>query len=100
MGKLFASEPDVAEDRLWGAVGDTCIVEEFESFVGEGGKEEVVSSAVIAFDVGGCGEDAKADVSFRKIDCVFVGVVVEHNGKEFLIMERDVAFELLVEFLR
>ena len=98
--KLFASEPDRVEDVFWCAVGDACVVEEFESFVGEGCKEEVIPSAVIAFDVSASGEDSEADVSFRQVEGVFVGVVVEHCGEEVLIVEGDVSFELLVEFLR
>lgn len=98
--ELFASEPYVAEDRLRGAVGDAGVVEQLESLVGKGCKEQVVSSAVIAFEVRTCGEHTEADISVRQVEGVILRVVVEHCGEELLIVEGDVAFELLVEFLR
>ena len=75
LGKFFASQPDRAEDVFCCAVRDACVVEEFESFVGEGCKEQVIPSAVVAFDVGAHGEDSESNVSFRQVEGVFVGVV-------------------------
>ena len=51
MGELFAPQPDWIEDIFCGAVRDTCVVEEFVSAVGDGGKEEFISAAVITFEV-------------------------------------------------
>lgn len=74
LGELFAPQPDWIEDIFCGAVRDTCVVEEFVSAVGEGSKEEFVSSLVVASEVGAGGEDSESDVRVRKIDCVFVRV--------------------------
>lgn len=60
--EFFASEPDVVEDGVvvtGDAVRDACVEELVETFVGKGCKEEVVSSAVIAFEIGAYGVDAK-----------------------------------------
>ena len=98
LGELFTPQPDRAEDIFRCTIRDAGIEEQLVSVVGEGRKEEGVSPAVIAFDVGAHGEDAEAGGGVGKFEGVFVGVVVQERGEVVILVELNVPLQLLVEF--